>query len=340
MSQRRMRKPRRTRKKEGRSGLWPLLGLGAVAAGFLLLGRRQPRSMPSPAPQRLPSVPSLELPLDAELAWIPGPSGSLRVCERHRRARKTVLFIHGLGGRLEQWAPLLDALGPGLRGVALDLPGHGESDAPSDEDYSIHRLSEAVGAVVASLDMRLNRPGVQSHPAEPVILVAHGLGASIALEYAAMRPERVAGLLLVDPSGDQTGLTAEDLESFLGPLRQNPKQETAWFFRQLLIGSRLEIAEKVLGSLEETPSGALLAYLEGASAHSPIAALERVNGPVLNVISEWNDSPESLHRLMPMLRTRRIFGTSQWLMMERPDEIQEALWELLDEVPSNASRRN
>jgi pimeloyl-ACP methyl ester carboxylesterase len=36
-------------------------------------------------------------------------------------------LIHGVGGRLETWDPLLEELGPGYRLLRYDLRGFGES---------------------------------------------------------------------------------------------------------------------------------------------------------------------------------------------------------------------
>ena len=44
-----------------------------------------------------------------------------------------VLLIHGVGMRLEAWAPQAEALAASHRVIAVDMPGHGESDRLPDD---------------------------------------------------------------------------------------------------------------------------------------------------------------------------------------------------------------
>jgi pimeloyl-ACP methyl ester carboxylesterase len=70
--------------------------------------------------------------------------------------------------------------------VALDLPGHGQSDRwhpPSEVNVALYR--DAVGTVCKTLGI------------ERAILVGHSLGSLVAVAAAAAWPERVAGVVLV-----------------------------------------------------------------------------------------------------------------------------------------------
>ena len=49
-------------------------------------------------------------------------------------------------------------------------------------------------------------------------------------------------------------------------------------------------------------------------------------------MSELNTLPQSLHRLHPERPVRRLYGASHWLMMDRPDEVLEILWDFLEEI--------
>jgi pimeloyl-ACP methyl ester carboxylesterase len=120
-----------------------------------------------------------------------------------------VLLIHGTGMSARSWARQLQTLPGALRLIALDLPGHGESDATpraSVEDYAA-----AVADVLLALDCG------------PAVVVGHSLGGSIAIALAAHRPALVRGLVLIAacvklPLVDSVG---ERLVAFLpGPLRR------------------------------------------------------------------------------------------------------------------------
>lgn len=325
---RRSRRPAdRGARKRRRAGLWRWLGAGALglAAAALLRGERrearagaQRRDPPEETPA--PRPPLFEPPDDAESSWIPGAAGTLHIVERHPGGSLPIVFIHGLGGRAEQWSAQLADAGPALRAVALDLPGHGRSDLAADGDYSVAALASAVGATADALGLRR------------AVLVAHSLGAAAAIEYARSHPQRVAGLLLVDPGGDQTRLPESQRQRFLAQLRSDPGEELSWHFRQLLIGASPEVADRVLADLASLPDDVALAALEGAAAYGLAAALEGYGGPVKSVISDLNSLPYSLHRLLPELPVKRISSASHWLMMDRPDELWEILVDFLDGV--------
>ncbi|EJO88262.1 lipV [Mycobacterium colombiense CECT 3035] len=75
---------------------------------------------------------------------------------------------------------------PGIGIAAPDLIGHGRSSwaAPWTIDAN-------VAALAALLD---------EQPGTPVVIVGHSFGGGLAMQLAAARPDRVAGLLLLDPA--------------------------------------------------------------------------------------------------------------------------------------------
>jgi pimeloyl-ACP methyl ester carboxylesterase len=65
-------------------------------------------------------------------------------------AKPTILFIHGSGGSSALWENQVDLLAAHVNTIAVDLPGHGESNAPGldrVEDYSaaVAHFIEAAG---------------------------------------------------------------------------------------------------------------------------------------------------------------------------------------------------
>ncbi|RMH22311.1 MAG: alpha/beta fold hydrolase [Acidobacteria bacterium] len=304
-------------RKRRRRGLgWWLVGglLGLLAA--LIFGRRRPaRERPAPPPPA-----PAELPAGATLSWVPGAGGGLRLCEVHPEGGLTLVFVHGLGGRLEHWGAQLAALGPGLRGVAFDLPGHGGSDPAASGDYGVGALAGALGAVADALALRR------------FVLVAHSLGALVALRYAAAHAGRVSGLLLVDPSGDATHLPEEERRALLESVRRDPRGEIGWQFRQLLADDRPEVAERVLADLEATPEEALYGSLAASMGHSPVPDLARLVVPIRSLTTAHNRSPHGLHRLVPELPVSPIGGTGHWPMLDDPDAVNRVLDGFLDEV--------
>jgi pimeloyl-ACP methyl ester carboxylesterase len=97
----------------------------------------------------------------------------------------TVLLIHGIGASLEIWNRQFELIGPAMRLIALDLPGHGLSDF-GQQPYEPGKFSEFCWRFLDKLDVR------------HVFLVGNSMGGGIALLMAANRQQRVSGLVLVD----------------------------------------------------------------------------------------------------------------------------------------------
>lgn len=78
----------------------------------------------------------------------------------------------------------------GYRAVAIDLPGHGLSERPSEPGS--YTLSRVTAHVLAALDaLQLERPHI----------VAQSMGGRIALEIARLHPQRVTSLVLFGSVG-------------------------------------------------------------------------------------------------------------------------------------------
>jgi pimeloyl-ACP methyl ester carboxylesterase len=112
------------------------------------------------------------------------PAGRVHVADWGRG--RPILMVHGLFTSSASWEPLLARLPEGRRGLAIDLPGFGESIPspgflPSWEAFA--------GAVIGAADAL----GIDKFD-----LVGHSMGGGIAAVVAARRPERIRRLVLVD----------------------------------------------------------------------------------------------------------------------------------------------
>jgi pimeloyl-ACP methyl ester carboxylesterase len=99
-----------------------------------------------------------------------------------------MVLLHGPGEFAAAWLPVLPRLACTHHVIAPDLPGHGASriDAGAlDGERVLRWLDELIA---------------QTCPAPPV-LVGQTIGGAIAARFAAGRPRRLAGLVLVDTLG-------------------------------------------------------------------------------------------------------------------------------------------
>ena len=105
----------------------------------------------------------------------------LRVLRRGNPDAPPLVVLHGFTGCAESMAGVSEALADGWRVHALDLVGHGESDAPeSPEFYSMEGCAAQVLAAMDSLGL------------ERAHFLGYSMGARVALSLAVAAPGRVS----------------------------------------------------------------------------------------------------------------------------------------------------
>ena len=100
-----------------------------------------------------------------------------------------LVLVHGGRDHARSWDWVADALRDDYHVIAPDLRGHGDSSWSPDGAYTLQYM-------VADLAQLINLLGT-----EPVSIVAHSLGAVIALRYAGLFPERVRRLAAIEGIG-------------------------------------------------------------------------------------------------------------------------------------------
>jgi len=114
----------------------------------------------------------------------------------------TAVLLNGFGGDLDNWLFNTAPLAAVADVVALDLPGHGQSDIALPGP-SVEALAAFVAAFLDRLDIR------RAH------LVGHSLGAAVAAQLALDHPERAAGLVLVAPAGFGPEINMDYIDGFV-----------------------------------------------------------------------------------------------------------------------------
>ena len=113
-----------------------------------------------------------------------------------------VLLLHGLGAWSYTWRHLIPGIAAKRRVVAVDLLGHGATDAPRRADYTPRGLLNHVEGALATLAI------------DRAVWVGNSLGGGLALLEAIERPRAVAGLILLAPAA-----YPQPMPRYLGLLR-------------------------------------------------------------------------------------------------------------------------
>jgi len=240
-----------------------------------------------------------------------GPAGALAI-DDGGSGSLPVVFVHSLAGNSSHWATQLEHLRHSRRAVALDLRAHGRSESPRNGDYTIAGMAGDVAAVVDSL--RLDR----------FVLVGHSMGGGVALEYAGAHPDRVAGLVLVDPIGDGKQIPAAESKAFLAGLEADYDSTSQKHWTGIAGPDRV-IKERLLADLRHTPRDAVVHGLRSVMQFDPRPALARYSGSKLSVVTPYNDQPFSLHRLGKGFPHKMVEGTGHWIQLDKPEEFNRLL---------------
>ena len=98
-----------------------------------------------------------------------------------------IVLIHGNSASKEFMQKQVDGLGKEYKVIALDLPGHGESNNASNPitDYTLTGYARTVAEIIQKLELG------------PVVLVGWSLGGHIAMEFMGEYPELLRGVMVI-----------------------------------------------------------------------------------------------------------------------------------------------
>lgn len=244
--------------------------------------------------------------------------------------RDPLLLVHGFAADSQDWAWHIEALrAAGHRVVAADLRGHGASSAPETG----YRPEDLAGDLARLLD----RLGV-----ERVVAFGHSMGGMVVTALAHAHPERVRGLLCVDPAYGQPAEVAAFFPAMVDALRKDPHATVLGMEPVLYVPStppfvRTSHARKILATPAHVLAQAFPAMFtdDGAWGARP-ASDERIAAracPVLTIRADaaqaaW-ESELSKH---PASRAVHWPESGHRLHEERPEQFLHAAIDWLEEL--------
>ena len=249
---------------------------------------------------------------------VKGPAGNLYINDGGSGEKLPVIFLHSFAGSSLDWKSQLDYLRKERRAIAFDLRGHGRSDAPSDNNFSVVSLANDLAAVADSLGL------------DRFVLVGHSLGGSAAIAYAGRHPDKVAGLLVTGTPGKTPAAQAQPIIASL----ESEKYDTvmAQYMNKLLTNAKPETDKLEREGLNKIPKQASLNLIKAAFSYDPLPDLHKYPGPELIVSKSSEEQANSLHNSFPTIPFKTVEGTSHWIHMDKPDEFNKILKEFLDRV--------
>ncbi|HWS56655.1 MAG TPA: alpha/beta hydrolase [Pyrinomonadaceae bacterium] len=245
-------------------------------------------------------------------------SGGARVHYRSfGKGEEAVVFVHGWTCDWTFWRAQIPAFSKNVRVIALDLPGHGESERPAEKSaYTMDSFARAVEAVMR--DAKVRR----------AVLVGHSMGAPVVRQFYRLFPEKAAGLVFVD--GALWSLVPPAMaDQILGSMRADYEKVRGPMLEGMLRPMRSDAErERVRAAMTRTPAHVAVAAMEGMMDEANWKE-DAIKVPALVVLARspfWPaDAEQRFRRLAPELDFLMWDGVSHFLMMDRPAEFNLAL---------------
>ena len=200
-----------------------------------------------------------------------------------------LLFVHGFSNEAHIWDDFVPALAPYYAVRALDWRGHGDSDWHPDAAYDWDDHLRDLEAVVEHLGF------------ERFVLCGHSLGGRISLLYAGRRPERLAGLVIVDtgPEHDPRGQIRIRMDTEAHP----------------------------------NPTFASVAEYQAMLAHQYVAAIPSAIARMAEYGLRQRDDGRYELKMDPKLRDFGRASAPPEELEQRERELRERLWQACETVP-------
>jgi pimeloyl-ACP methyl ester carboxylesterase len=232
---------------------------------------------------------------------VPGPAGRL-IATTEGEGGIPVLFVHDFAADRTHWAETQQHLA--TRSIAFDLRGLGESGG-SHGPFGVEAAVEDVTTIADAL------------LPQPFVLAGHGFGAAVASAFAAYYPERLAGLLYVDPVGDLRRLEKAKVDAWLENFSaaKYPSFHEHWL-EPLLISAKEATRALVMNTLRTSRREAIAGNMASLFSHNPDEAFERFKGPTHALVATTGE--ETLVGQRATLSRSVAPHTSHWLMLDSP----------------------
>lgn len=222
------------------------------------------------------------------------------------------VLIHGWTCDRSFFAPQAEFFARRHRVVSVDLRGHGESDKPQGA-YPISAYADDIAHLIDTL--QLGR----------VVAVGHSMGGITALQLGAAYPEKIAGIVMVDPAPLafpaelRTGIEA--LVAAIDAGNQEPRRQ---FIADHLFlpTSDKALVERVLKVMMAAPAPVASAAMRGILAFEGVKAAARCKVPALHIAATPPlNPPHLMTEWLPSVVNGWTVGAGHFNMLEAPEQV-------------------
>ncbi|MBB4659611.1 alpha/beta fold hydrolase [Parvularcula dongshanensis] len=250
----------------------------------------------------------------------------VRVREEGAEGAPVLLMMHGFTFSLETWDALAPLLTEDYRVVRYDLLGHGMTGPDPQARYAPEERAAFAGELMEALGI------------ERAVLVGNSLGGLAAWRLAAMSPEKVSALVLIDPGAYPMNGTTEVPAPVPPMLAAYLRTVPAPAFEASIAriyADPSKVPEERLATLREMMrregnGDAFVASLEEFTLPDPEPVLRTIEAPTLIL---WGTEDQiippadgaRLAEVIPNATLVRLDGVGHVAQEEAPEEVAAAI---------------
>lgn len=246
-----------------------------------------------------------------------------------------LVLLHGFTGSNATWEKHYAALAPRFKLIAIEMLGHGLSDAPANPSrYNMEHTTADIAATLDALDI------------ERAAVLGYSMGGRIALHFAAANPERVSTLVLESASpglatAEERATRIQADEALAGFIEREGIAAFVERWENLpLFASQRHLPPEVQAAqrqqrLNNNPRG-LANSLRGAGTGAQASLWPRLNSltrPTLLIAGEFDTKFVQIARQMqaklPISRLDIVANAGHAVHLEQPAEFDRLVLDFL-----------
>jgi pimeloyl-ACP methyl ester carboxylesterase len=241
-----------------------------------------------------------------------------------------LLFVHGWLGNRKQFASQQKYFQRNSRVIAVDLRGHGDSDAPI-QDYSMDVFADDIAWVCQRLD--LDRP----------VIVGHSMGGVISLALVSRYPSLARAIVILDSPIMMEPASVEYLRSIGEPFRTTDFARAARAFAERMFlatddpDRRTQIVDDMLSVPQHVLASSFAEMVNRLNDQPDV--LSEIKVPVLAIASHGGHAAglRQLREIRPQLFLEQVVGVGHFLHLEAPDQVNAIIERFVEEMQTAES---
>ena len=237
--------------------------------------------------------------------------------DEHGAGEPTILFIHGWTSDRHAFKPQVAHFAKSHRVITTDQLGHGLSEAP-EMNYTPHNQAQVMGELLDGLKIK------------DVVVIGHSMGGLIAAELAAMRPDQVKAVIMVDPA--QFFVSEKAATNMTANLERMKAGEMAEVMGDLakgvlfLVSDPLDTKLYAAKTSRATPEHVTTSAWDAMIKYDGADALSKITCPIINIPAH---NPQNrladLQAHAPHLEEEQTTGVGHFNQLDAANRVTEIM---------------